>query len=253
MRVTTWNLERALPTSRRCSAILEQITAVGADIWILTETHQAISPGDGFFSVTSGDPDRPSKPGEKWVAIWTRYPMEPLPSFVSDPARCAAARISHPKLGEIIIFGCVLPWGGSTWRGIKSSHGEAFRAALEMYTGDWQRLRGAYPDAVIIVAGDFNQSLATRHYYGSKRQRTLLEESLKHAGLKVATGGDSDPIYREAAPYACIDHICVTDSPGITLRRTFRWPRTPKPDRRLSDHFGVGIELAKRAGATTHS
>jgi hypothetical protein len=159
LKIANWNLERALPAQDRVSIIREHMALVRADIWILTETHEAISPFDGFLAVTSGDPDRNFKPGERWVAIWSRLALEPLPSYVSDSARCAAARTNHPDVGEIIVFGCVLPWTGSNWKGIASAGGASFAAALEEYRRDWERLRSAFPDAVLVVAGDFNQSL----------------------------------------------------------------------------------------------
>jgi hypothetical protein len=245
LKIANWNLRRALPSQRRVSAIREHMAVVGADIWILTETHQAISPGDGFLSVTSGDPDRPSKPGERWVGIWSRSAVEPLSSFVSDAARCVAARTAHPDVGEIVIFGCVLPWVGSAWKEITSAGGAAFAAALDEYRRDWERLRLEFPRAVLVVAGDFNQSLVDWHYYGSKRQRGLLESVLAETGLTVATAGAADPIAREAAPYACIDHICITDSPTLRVGGTTRWPLTPKPGLQLSDHFGVAVELSR--------
>ncbi len=103
------------------------------------------------------------------------------------------------------------------------------------------KLRSAFPDAVHVVAGDFNQSLADRHYYGSRAQRAHLEAALAECVLVAMTAGGRDPIARDSAPYACIDHICISESPGLEAARTFRWPDAATPDRRLSDHFGVGV------------
>ena len=252
LRIANWNLARALPTQRRVSAIREHIESVSADLWVLTETHEAVSPGDGFCSAMSEEPDRVSKPGERWVGIWSRSAIEPLPSFTSDEARCAAARTKHPEIGEIVVFGCVLPWGGSKWQGVPSAGGEAFAAALDLYRRDWDRLRAAFPSAVLVVAGDFNQSLVDWHYYGSRRQRELLESALVGVGLTGATAGSGDPVAREAAPYACIDHICVTDSPGLQVGKTTWWPQTTKPSLRLSDHFGVAVDLSRSQERFTH-
>ena len=171
---------------------------------------------------------------------------DPLPSFTSDQARCAVGRTTHKDLGEVVIFGCVLPWGGSKWRGISSVGGAAFAAALDLYRRDWDRLRAAFSSAVLVVAGDFNQSVVDWHYYGSRRQRELLESASAGAGLLAVTAGTGDPVAREAAPHACIDHICVTDSPDIRVGKTTRWPQTSKPSLRLSDHFGVAVELSRR-------
>ena len=64
LRIANWNLQRAFPVTRRVPAIREHMASISADLWILTETHESISPGDGFFSATSGVPDRESMPGE---------------------------------------------------------------------------------------------------------------------------------------------------------------------------------------------
>jgi hypothetical protein len=213
-----------------------------ADIWILTETHKELSPGIGFSGVFSGEPDQSSKAGERWVGIWSRHRPEPLDDFVSDGARCAAARISIPNIRDIIVFGCVLPWVGSAWRDTGSEQG-AFDAALELYREDWRRLRSANPNAVFVAAGDFNQDLASRHYYGSKRQRLLLESALETVGLAALTGGDGDPIARDSPPCACIDHICISLEPTLAVARTTKWPDLPAPDKQISDHFGVAVEF----------
>ena len=243
IRIANWNLERVLPSQARSSAICNHMAEIDADIWILTETHSDLSPGGKYLSSTSAEPDRVSQPGECWSAIWSRFPIEPLPDFVSDSSRCAAAIIEHPKLGTFIVFSCVLPWHGSTWRGIPSRDSEAFSAALEMYSKDWQRARNAFPKATLVVAGDFNQSLVDWHYYGSRKQRGLLEKAIADNMMTVATAGDFDPIARDSAPCACIDHICISKLPDHFAWKTVRWPEMPRPNKKLSDHFGVAVTI----------
>jgi endonuclease/exonuclease/phosphatase family metal-dependent hydrolase len=247
LRIANWNIERLLPSEGRVAAIQEHISRIDADMWILTETHQAFSPGVEYDSVCSGPPDRESSPGERWSAIWSRLPIEPLPAFVSDPARCSAARILHPEIGEVVVHACVLPWGGSEWQGYHSRGGLAFEMALDMYSRDWLSLRDEFPDSTLVVAGDFNQSLVERHYYGSNRQRALLEAALESVGLVAVTAGEGDPVARDSAPYACIDHICISSSPSAMIGPTIRWPETARPDLRLSDHFGVAVECSSDA------
>lgn len=137
----------------------------------------------------------------------------------------------------------MLPWS-TGWRGIPGVGGQAFEAALALQYADWDQLETRFPKATLIVAGDFNQDLAAKHYYGSKRKRTLLEQALCDAKLVPLTAGPNDPIARDSAPYACIDHICVSESAGWTLNSTIRWPDTPTPVRPLSDHFGVSVEVS---------
>jgi len=247
MKIGNWNLERVLPSQKRCLHIQAKLSQINADIWILTETHELVSPGSGYSSVMSGEPDRESEPGEHWAGIWSRHPISHLPSFVSDTARCTAAYIEHPDIGQIVVYAMVLPWGGSQWRVFKSAGGAAFAEALHTYVGDWRNLRAAFPDALHVVAGDFNQDLAPYHYYGSKKQRELLEAALAAPDIRMTalTAEANDPVdWDPNDRYACIDHICMSESPGLCVGETVRWPESGKSDPGLSDHAGVTVELS---------
>ena len=85
------------------------------------------------------------------------------------------------------------------WQGYHSRGGLAFEMTLDLYSRDWLSLRDDFPDALPVVAGDFNQSLAEHHYYASNRQRGLLETALGHVGLIAVTTGDGDPVARDLA------------------------------------------------------
>ncbi len=245
LTIANWNLQRILPTQNRKLRIKEETFSKNADIWFFTETHTSAVPKKNFYSVFSAEPDRKSQDGEKWAAIWSRWPLEPLEDHVSDKARCAAARISNSPHGELVLFCGVLPWRNS-WQGIPGVGGQAYKAALSGQTSDWIRLRAEFPNATLIVAGDFNQDLATRHYYGSKLTRNLLYGALKESGLVPLTAENNDPISRDSPPYACIDHICISANMHWKLNLTSRWPSTPAPQVGLSDHFGV-MAIVSRA------
>ena len=242
LTISNWNLERILPTQKRLADIQKYFSESQADIWFLTETHEGVNPHEGFFSDFSRTPDRESKDGERWVATWSRWPLEPLDAFVSDSARCTAARIVDSPFGELILYGTVLPWTNS-WRGIPGTDGQAFEAALDVQKRDWLALKEEFPKATLVVAGDFNQDLADWHYYGSKKKRELLEAALGECDLVALTGGASDPIARDSAPMACIDHICVSANTSWTLKSTVRWPDSERPVITLSDHFGVSARI----------
>lgn len=217
------------------------MTAIDADVWVLTETHDTLRPGRDFQGCSTTDPDRDSEPGERWVTIWSRLPIEALPSM-SDASRSVAARVVARGIGPVVVIGTVLPWLGSAWRGIGSANGEAFRAALTLQLSNWLALREAHQDAALVLAGDLNQDLSPTHYYGSRGNRAALESALAAAGIRCLTAGDSDPVRRYAAGHASIDHICV--GAGLEpLSPPTSWPRAPRPQASLSDHFGVMVEL----------
>ena len=243
LRIATWNVERPKrsETTRR-SRLLKAVQALQADIWILTETHDSLSPGAGFTAVTTQQTDRIHEPGECWVAIWSRFPME-LAASTSDPCRAISARIT-PQIGRsLIVYGTVLPWLGSTWQGVPAAGGAAFAAALNAQCTDWLALQRQNPDCDFILAGDFNQDLSTTHYYGSKQNRRALENAIAAANLRCLTAATLDPVPKHAPNNASIDHICV--STGLNpVGCSISWPETEKPQKNLSDHFGLLVELA---------
>ena len=246
MKVATWNLERPLPSNgRRVARIVEEIGRVGADIWVLTETHDVVSPGTSYSCVSTTGMDHPGEPGERWVTIWSHYGIEPL-NETSDPMRAVAARVVPPVGPPLIVYGTVLPWLGSPWRHVVASRGQAFAAALEAQASDWRRLRALYSDHDFLLAGDFNQDLANTHYYGSRSNRRALQDALNGASLVALSAGDNDPVRRDSPPCACIDHICLSDASLWKPGELCRWPAAATPNPGLSDHFGIEVtfELA---------
>jgi len=241
MKLANWNLERAATPSRR-KILRDQTDAIAADVWIFTETHDDFTPGlPHACSSASGRDGIPGldKPSDRWVSVYSRFPLEQLPT--QDAIRTAAARIFPDNAAPFIAFGTVLPWSGNNWRGHRSAGGAAFREALNLQLSDWKNLRREYPDDELFVLGDFNQDLVHPRYYGSRLNQTTLRTALNECGLVALTAGDGDPIRRDSPPYACIDHICSLRDSRWLPQPAMRWPDTPKPDKRLSDHFGLAV------------
>ena len=154
-----------------------------------------------------------------------------------------AVRVVPPIGTPLAVYGTVLPWLGSSWRGIPSEDGRAFAAALEVQASDWRGLRASHADHDLLVCGDFNQDLSDKHYYGSAANRERLRAALELAGLKALTGGENDPVQTECPTRACIDHICLSANALWRAVGVRRFPQLDAPDKRVSDHFGVVIEL----------
>lgn len=243
LTIANWNVQRISPSQARATRIRDYCEAVDADIWILTEAHEDFAPKEGYFSVVSGTPDRVSNPGEKWSAIWSKWPIEILDDYVTHASRCVAWRITGSPFGHIIIYATVLPWKTDS-RAKQSSSFQAFADAVNVQKFDWLNIQRDFPRAALILAGDFNQGLAPWHYYGSKRKRAVLEGALVESNLIALTAMGDDPIARDSDPMACIDHICISASGDWELESTMRWPETQRPLAPLSDHFGVRIQLS---------
>src|SRR5665811_1571478 len=63
LKIATWNLARVLPKqAARTAKIVGWLDRVDADVWVLTETHNSVSPGPGYSAVSTGYPDRPGEP-----------------------------------------------------------------------------------------------------------------------------------------------------------------------------------------------
>ena len=243
LRIATWNVERPkLSEMTRRARLLEAMRQMRADVWVLTETHSALSPGPEFTSVTTQGSDRPCEPGEAWVAIWSRFPIEPI-TQTSDPFRAITVRITPPSSRDLIVYGTVLPWLGSAWQGIPAAGCAAFSAALDRQLADWLSLRQANPDCDFILAGDLNQDLGTSHYYGSHKNRVALQSALSIADLRCLTADSRDPVPKHALGHASIDHICVSKG-LVPMGSAVSWPVSDRPQKTLSDHFGLLVELA---------
>ena len=240
MRVATWNLERPSPGGVREGRQRRWFDKVDADVWVLTESHTAVSPGPAFKGAWSAAGSGGRREGEVMTAIWSRYPLTSL-GPTSDPERSAVVRIEPPGSRPVIVYGTVLPWLGSPWNGFPSAGGVAFGEALRAQSGDWNELRREHPDCDLIVAGDLNQDLAPKHFYGSTKNRLALENALVAAGLRCVTAGDADPVGRQTeGHWASIDHICVSGELAEPVSGpALAWPEGESPDKTVSDHFGV--------------
>jgi len=241
MKIATWNLERVAPETPQADRQREWLQQINADIWVLTETDQAISPGPAYRSIASAQPDRPARQSERWVQIWVRQGTV-RPIATADPARTACAAVQWQNGQNYLIYGTVLPWLESTWRTYDSR--DAFAAALQLQQADWQRLMDSHPQVPLVVAGDFNQDLSDLPYYGSRRNKQALRRALAESQLDCLTDGDHDPVRRvTGGQHANIDHICGSGGRGVKLLESFAWPPQLNALRGVSDHFGVGVTV----------
>lgn len=250
VKLANWNLERASTSARR-DALREYTDRVGADVWVFTETHRDFTPGLPYACSSAEGRDRIhglDTAEDRWAMIWSWHRLEQLET--SDPTRTVAARIYPEGADPFVVYGTVLPWNGDNWRGHPSAGGVAFCEALKHQQADWLRLRERFPQDEFFIIGDFNQDLAPTHYYGSQLKRRALITALTECGLVALTAGDGDPIRRDAAPMACIDHICALRDSAWRPEPAVRWPDGPLPASHLSDHFGVAVRFTGKMQAS---
>lgn len=102
MRIATWNIERPKNnTAPRSQRVLSKLREIAADIWILTETHDAICPVPDYHGAstpTVTEPPLYHTVGEHKTTIWSRWPIVEQWE-TATPHRATCAMIKTP-LGE---------------------------------------------------------------------------------------------------------------------------------------------------------
>jgi endonuclease/exonuclease/phosphatase family metal-dependent hydrolase len=254
MRIATWNVERPTnATSPRSKRILARLREVDADIWILTETHDDISPGTAYSAwATKPVPEAPTRhrDGERRTIVWSRWPIkERIDEDISHRTSCV---LLETPLGDLVIFGTIIPYHG---RGCPP-HGtlrrwEAHYAAIAVQGASWQRLRRKFAGCGLCVAGDFNQTREGRFSYGTKWGRTLLDLALENADLSDTTvpslvareevDGSNWALANGVQP---IDHIAISHAWAQRIQAIGAWTGK-SANGYLSDHSGVWIDLRR--------
>lgn len=239
LRIGTWNVEYAAGAVRNARRA-EILRDAEADVWVLTETHDELDLSATHTQVSTEQ--RPTgRRGGRWTTIWSRFPVLATPA-VSDTARTVAALLDSP-LGRLLVYGTVMPWGNDSGPEPDApARGWAEQdRVLPEQIAEWVLLRARYPDAALVVAGDFNMNLGGKHYYGTPRGRVTLREGLAKNGLFCAT--ETERLRPGLLRYPPIDHVAV---PAAWEGRTdviAAWEGTTVDGLKLSDHSGLVVEL----------
>lgn len=214
---------------------------VAADIWVLTETHVDHRPGVDLHGVHS-PAFRERRPyEERWVGIWSRWPIAALPYPAPHRRGTLAARVKTPY-GPMIVYGTVIPYANEPQLddGTPARKWEAHVAAIERQGDEWRRLRNDHPGVPLIVAGDFNQSRDGSGYYSSRQGEELLSSWLPDADLRCLTEVDVDAAGLLPGRHL-VDHICAS-SEVAQVGKMHCWP-AHDGSVRLSDHPTVAVDL----------
>jgi endonuclease/exonuclease/phosphatase family metal-dependent hydrolase len=240
LTIATWNLERpSSGHSVRARRIQSTIEAVGADVWVLTETRATFAPSPNYFSAHSQPhADRRPDSDERWASIWSRWPTTSL----WEDSWSVTARVESPS-GELLVHGVVLPYMNEPGPGGLPVRGwSRFTEELGHQRNQWLRVRAQYPAIPFVVAGDLNQSLDGSRWYGSHKTRRALHEAINAAGLKCFTLEDVVASGTLRSNHL-VDHICATD--GVIVAGGIKcWEPRTIDGLRMSDHPGVALHLA---------
>jgi endonuclease/exonuclease/phosphatase family metal-dependent hydrolase len=229
MRISTWNVQWATPTSTRGRRVTEILAALDAEVIVLTEGCAALLPAGGH--VIEGGPDwgyRVEDPTRRKVLMWSTHPWSDVESTEDDsfpPGRFVAGT-TRTSFGEVRVLGVCVPW-----RGAHVANGRRDRRPWEDHIAF---LRSLAPRLVnsyrrTVVPGDFNQRIprTTQPVHVAD----LLGDAL--TDFEVPTAMVSGP--------QLIDHIA--HSPDLASAAVPTLIGEVVDGRRLSDHTGVTVEL----------
>ena len=170
---------------------------------------------------------------ETWVAI-----LGPVVTAVNIDVpfeRMAVAASTRIDGIEVVVYGSVLPWNAApTQAPMHALAGESsekmFARTLAEQEADVRALQSAFPPALIIWAGNFNQSFTGPNFGGNNRKRSLLVSSLER--LEMSAWNTNAPHAKEGM--CAIDLICGPADLEVTVERV----STVHDHVVLSDHAG---------------
>jgi endonuclease/exonuclease/phosphatase family metal-dependent hydrolase len=244
LRIATWNVERPKPRGWKIPpAQRERMAEVGADIWVLTETHLDHQPTPEHTHCAFSPPHPERRPEhERWVGIWSRWPLTELTDPPAHRRGSLAVEVATPW-GPVIVYGTVLAWANERHfdDGTPARMWEVHNVEVRRQVSEWVAIANGYPGVPFIVAGDFNQDRDGSGWYGSATARRVVTEGLEAAGLECVTAFDAVAEGRLVTNHL-VDHICVS-RPWAHRSTVELAERIDTQGRRLSDHPTVTVEI----------
>ena len=251
LRIATWNLERPRThKTDKINALKQKMQMINADIWILTESHEAMSPNENYQGAHTEHIESRHTDGERRSSIWSRFPINQIIE-THDPETAVCVDLQTPE-GPVIVYATVIPYDGAGTgypyrsgmefvEGLKTM--ELHRASIERHRTDWQRIRAEHPDHEFIVAGDFNQHRDGVGSYGA-RGREPLSNALSASMLSCVTEQDFKALGK-LTTRRNLDHICLSQRLVSKVTEVDAWEAGTLPNgKRHSDHNGVWVDLA---------
>jgi hypothetical protein len=232
VRIGTWNVEYARPS--RLSALRDTLVSNPADIWVLTETHDHLSPpGCPFAAHAEPRPKEAAavRPGSRWASIWSAFPiLEQVRLDGADHERTVVAALDLGTHGRMIVYGTVLPW--------KGDRGKQHHRVVAQQAREWRELRERFADASMCVAGDYNTDMGGGGPYGGRAGVAALEQGLGECSMYCATAPTAIGDWPLAQPL--IDHIALPVAWRSSTRLAAAWPA----QKRMSDHCGLVLDTS---------
>jgi endonuclease/exonuclease/phosphatase family metal-dependent hydrolase len=242
-RIATWNLERPrqkgwIKNQRR----LNQIQHIDADVWVLTETNTAIDLGSDYNSIQSIPWNSYHQAGENLTTIWSRWKLRKISTFDEHWAVCA--EIDSP-FGAMIIYGTVLPYANDKGISGTSKRWEEHRRSIQQHHEDWLGIQKQYPNHLMCIAGDFNQSRDESGWYEDKQSVETLSAALADLSINCVT----EQNFQNTVGRSTVDHICLSKQLELYKSTVDAWKGITLEGEKMSDHNGVFVDLYQSSEA----
>lgn len=229
LKIATWNLEKPKPNGwSKNPIILKQIQEINADIWILTETNDAINPGKEYFKAASYS--QPEWNGFNYTTIWSRFPIKRLQTY--DPTLAVCVEI-ETHVGSFLVYGTIITWAHDGVSDGEAKVWERHYQSIKLHGKDWAKLNQGLP---FCVAGDFNEALSQPLYYGTAKGREMLNDALEQNNLICVTANDEIGYN--------IDHICLSVEWAKRVSNVNKWQAYKANGKPVSDHYGISVDLS---------
>jgi endonuclease/exonuclease/phosphatase (EEP) superfamily protein YafD len=237
LKIVLWNIEwrrRNTPAGRE---IRRRVDAHAPDVVCLTEGHEDFLADSGHVIGAAANYGLYAKPGRRKVMLWSRTPWTGADDRGSAdlPGGRYVAASTQTSVGHIQVMGVCIPWAFSN-----VNLGSRDKKPWEDHGAYLHGLAALLPSIIArgptVVLGDFNQTIPRTR--APNAMADLLAKTLPET-LLIPTAGSIPEIERPS-----IDHIAHTDDLETVAVRGISniWDG----GRRLSDHFGLAIELRQR-------
>jgi endonuclease/exonuclease/phosphatase family metal-dependent hydrolase len=239
VRIATWNLERPKQNgwvkNQRC---LDKIREIDADVWVLTETNAAIAIPSDYEAVASASVSGYHAVGENLSTIWSRWKvLRSIPTF--DPIWAVCAEVDSP-FGAMIIYGTVITYANDKGISDTAKRWEEHRRSIRQHHEDWLRIQKQYPNHLMCIAGDFNQSRDNSGWYEEKESVELLSTALHDLSVVCVT---EENLQTKGLSRSTVDHICLSESLQSYKVGVGAWEGTTPENKKMSDHNGMFVDL----------
>ena len=235
VRVVNWNVAWATPRSRRTGEILRRIDEREPEVVCLTETDCRLLDGDGQVICSRPDYGYRQIEGRRKIVLWSREPWERVDDVGVDamtPGRFVSG-VTRTSLGPVAVVGICIPWFGSRTEARRGPERRERWEDHERYLACLAEYMGHVRTERLLVMGDFNQAIGK-----GSRAPVRLRAALAAAfppGMTIVT---SELVYEGRKS---IDHVVLSDDLATDRVEAIG---SFDGERRLSDHFGVAVEVA---------